>query len=177
MGLSSMPPESSGEDMLNEDMLNEENNVIAIVPMKNLSDGKSRLARSLTQEQRAELALGMLRRVLVALTGTSIDMIWVVGGGERVRNVARNHHAVWQEEMGRNLNDTLSKAIDQVSMRGKAALYLAGDLPFIKPADVYRLLQASRGHGNVTLAPARRDGGTNGILIPHGVPFRPPIGP
>ena len=74
----------------------------------------------------------------MALTGTSIDMIWVVGGGERVRNVARNHHAVWQEEMGRNLNDTLSKAIDQVSMRGKAALYLAGDLPFIKPADVYR---------------------------------------
>ena len=75
MGPSSMPPESSGEAMLNE-----ENNVIAIVPMKNLSDGKSRLARSLTQEQRGELALGMLRRVLVALTGTSIDMIWVVGG-------------------------------------------------------------------------------------------------
>ena len=147
MASSSMAPESSGEAMFNE-----ENNVIAIVPMKNLSDGKSRLARSLTQEQRAELTLGMLRRVLIALTGTSIDLIWVVGGGERVRNVARNHHAAWQEEMGRNLNDTLSKAIDQVSMRGKAALYLAGDLPFIKPADVYRMLQASRGHGNVTLA-------------------------
>ena len=69
-------------------MLNEENNVIAIVPMKRLSDGKSRLARSLTSEQRAELTLGMLRRVLVALTGASIDLVWVVGGDQRVRNVA-----------------------------------------------------------------------------------------
>ena len=157
-------------------MLNEENNVIAIVPMKRLSDGKSRLARSLTSEQRAELTLGMLRRVLVALTGTSVDLVWVVGGDQRVRNVARNHHAVWWEDMGRNLNDTLSKAFDLAFIRNKAAMYVAGDLPFIKPSDVHSLIQASRSYGNVTLAPARRDGGTNAILVPHGVPFRPNLG-
>ena len=150
--------------------------IVAIVPMKPLSAGKSRLSRSLTPEMRAGLAIGMLRRVLVAVKSASIDHVWVVGGDDRVRNMARNNNALWFEEMGRNLNDTLGKAIDQAFLRGKAALYLAGDLPFIKPSDIHALVQASRGWGNVTLAPARRDGGTNGILVPHGVPFRPELG-
>ncbi len=150
--------------------------VVAIVPMKPLSEGKSRLARSLTPEMRAELAAGMLRRVLVAIQGASIDQVWVVGGDDRVRGLARNHGAQWFEEMGRNLNDTLSKAIGQAFERGMSALYLAGDLPFIKPSDIHAMVQSSRGQGNVTLAPARRDAGTNSIFVPHGVPFRPELG-
>lgn len=157
-------------------MLNEEHNVIAIVPMKPLTDGKSRLARTLTEEQRAELSIGMLRRVLKALGGASIDMIWVIGGDDRVKHLAHDNNAISWRELGKNLNDTLSKAMDQVSMRDKAALYVAGDLPFVKPADIHSILQASRRLGNVTLAPARRDGGTNAILVPTGVPFRPELG-
>jgi 2-phospho-L-lactate guanylyltransferase (CobY/MobA/RfbA family) len=78
--------------------------------------------------------------------------------------------------MGRNLNDTLAKAIEQASARGKSALYIAGDLPFVKPSDIHSFIQASRGAGNVTLAPARRDGGTNAMLIPRGLGFRPELG-
>ncbi len=37
---------------------------IPIIPMKPLSEGKTRLARQLTKEQRAELVVGMLRRVI-----------------------------------------------------------------------------------------------------------------
>jgi 2-phospho-L-lactate guanylyltransferase len=157
-------------------MLNEESNVIAIVPMKPLSNGKSRLARTLTEDQRAEITLGMLRRVLKALNGASISTICVIGGDDRVKRVARDHNAICWTELGKNLNDTLSKAMDQVFMRDKAALYVAGDLPFLKPSDIHSMLQASRRLGNVTLAPARRDGGTNAILVPRGVPFRPELG-
>lgn len=157
-------------------MLNEEHNVIAIIPMKSLSDGKSRLARALTEDQRAEITLGMLRRVLKALGGASIDMIWVIGGDDRVKRLSRQNNAICWSELGKNLNDTLSKAMDEVASRDKAALYIAGDLPFVKPADIHSLLQASRRLGNVTLAPARRDGGTNAILVPSGVPFRPELG-
>ena len=57
-----------------------------------------------------------------------------------------------------------------------SALYVAGDLPFLKPADIYSMTQASRRQGNVTLAPARRDGGTNSMLVPHGVPLQPELG-
>ena len=157
-------------------MPNQEFEIIAIVPMKPLSDGKSRLARTLTPEKRANISIGMLRRVLQALRGANIDPIWVVGGDDRVRNMARNQGALWLEELGRNLNDTLGKAIDQAFTRERSALYIAGDLPFVKPSDIHAFIQASRGEGNVVLGPARRDGGTNAMLIPYGVPFKPELG-
>ncbi len=157
-------------------MSNQEYDIIGIVPMKPLSDGKSRLARALSPEQRANLSVGMLRRVMVALKGASIDPIWVVGGDDRVKNFARNQGGIWFEELGRNLNDTIGKAIEQAFLRGKSALYVASDLPFVKPSDIHSFIQASRSVGNVTLAPARRDGGTNAMLIPHNVPFKPTLG-
>ena len=157
-------------------MSNLENGIVAIVPMKPLGQGKTRLAHTLTPAERASISIGMFRRVLVALRGASIDPIWVVGGDERVKNMARNQGGLWFEEMGRNLNDTISKAIDQAFLRGMSALYIAGDLPFVKPSDIHSFIQASRGAGNVTLAPARRDGGTNAMLVPHGVPFKPELG-
>ena len=157
-------------------MSNQEYSIAAIIPMKPLSEGKSRLARSLTPDQRARISAGMLRRVLLALRGASVDSIWVVGGDDRVKNLARNQGGMWFEEMGRNLNDTLAKAIDQAFERDKSALYIAGDLPFVKPSDIHSFIQASRGAGNVTLAPARRDGGTNAILVPQGVGFKPELG-
>lgn len=144
--------------------------------MKPLAEGKSRLAQALSPQQRADIAIGMLRRVLAAVSGASVGFIWVVGGDERVRRLARNHEAQWFDELGRNLNDTLGKAIEQAFARGKSAMYVAGDLPFVKPSDIHSLIQASRGFGNVTLAPARRDGGTNAILVPHGVGFKPELG-
>ena len=157
-------------------MVTEAENVIAIVPMKPLSEGKSRLGQTLSAEERADLAMGMLRRVLLAIKAANIGLIWVVGGDDRVRNLARNLGSDWMEELGKNLNDTLDKAFRMASDRGKSALYIAGDLPFLKPSDLHSVMQASRGQGNVTLAPARRDGGTNAILVPPGVPLQPQLG-
>jgi 2-phospho-L-lactate guanylyltransferase len=118
----------------------------------------------------------MLRRVIMAVQAASIDVFWVVGGDQRVRSLTRNHDGMWMEEIGRNLNDTMAKAFDRVSERGCAALYIAGDLPFLKASDVHSILQASRRQNNISLAPARRDGGTNAILVPAGIPFRPKLG-
>ena len=61
--------------------------------------------------------------------------------------------------------------------RGHSALYLPGDLPFLKPSDLHSLLRSSARQRNITLAPARRDGGTNGILVPLGMVFQPELGP
>ena len=157
-------------------MSNQEYDIAAIIPMKPLTEGKSRLSRSLSPEERASISAGMLRRVLVALRGATIDPIWVVGGDDRIKHMTRNNGGMWFEEMGRNLNDTLGKAIEHAFERDKSALYIAGDLPFVKPSDIHSFIQASRGAGNVTLAPARRDGGTNAILVPMGVNFKPELG-
>lgn len=150
--------------------------VIAIVPMKPLIKGKSRLGQTLSAEQRADLALGMLRRVLLAIKAASVESTWVVGGDERVRNMTRNLGGDWIEELGKDLNDTLKKAFEMAFEQGKSALFIAGDLPFLKPADVHSMMQTSRRQGNVTLAPARRDGGTNAMLVPFGVPLQPELG-
>ena len=150
--------------------------IIAIVPMKPLAEGKSRLARALSAEERANISLGMLFRVLSALKGASIESVWVVGGDDRVGELAKSLGGTWLEELGSDLNDTLGKAIARAFEQGGSALYVAGDLPFVKASDVHSFMQASRGAGNVTLAPARRDGGTNAMLIPHGVNFQPELG-
>ena len=150
--------------------------VIAIVPMKPLAEGKSRLARALSAEERANISLGMLFRVVSAVKGAAIDSVWVVGGDDRVREMARNLGGTCLEELGSDLNDTLGRAIERAFEQGGSALYVAGDLPFVKSSDIHSFVQASRGAGNVTLAPARRDGGTNAMLIPHGVHFQPELG-
>lgn len=154
----------------------DESSVVPIIPMKPLADCKTRLSRRLTEEERGDLVIGMLRRVLLAVRGASIEVFWVVGGDWRIRNLARNFDGLWMEDLGRNLNDTMDKSFDKASQRGYSALYLPGDLPFLKPSDLTSLLR-SAGHGrNIVLAPARRDSGTNGILIPPGLAFKPELG-
>ena len=150
--------------------------VIAVIPMKPLADSKTRLKRLLTVEQRADLVLGMLRRAIVVLQAASVGILWVVGGDRRVRDLARNSAAVWLEDAGRNLNDTLGRAVEQVFREGKSVLYVPGDLPFLKASDVHSMIHASQRSSNLILAPARRDGGTNSILVPHGLAFRPNLG-
>ena len=154
-----------------------EGSIVAIVPMKPLADSKTRLAHGFSPGQRADLVIAMLRRVIMAIRGSSISMIWVVGGDQRVRNMARNLDGLWLEELVRSLNDTLGKAFERAFERGSSALYVAGDLPFLKSSDLHSLMQASRRRQNISLAPARRDGGTNAILVPHGIPFKPQLGP
>ena len=150
--------------------------VVPIIPMKPLAEGKTRLGRQFNQSERADLAAGMLQRVISAIKGASIELFWVIGGDDRVTRLVRNQGGIWLPEMGRNLNDTLSKAFAAASGEGYSALYLPGDLPFIKPSDVINLIRSSERRHNITLAPARRDGGTNGILVPQGVFFEPELG-
>jgi len=150
--------------------------ITVIIPMKRLLDGKTRLADALTPERRARLVLGMLQRVILAIHGSSVGQFWVVGGDERIRNLTISMDGLWFEEMGKDLNDTLSKAFDRAFEDGNSALYVPGDLPFLKPADLHALMTATRRQNNITIAPARRDGGTNGLLVPKGIPFRPKLG-
>lgn len=151
--------------------------VIAVVPMKPLEDSKTRLRRSFSPNQREDLALGMLRRVIMVLRAAQVDQFWVVGGDRRVKNLTRNSAGMWLEELGKNLNETVAKAFGQVFERRKSAMYVAADLPFLKSSDIHSLIQASRRQSNISLAPARRDGGTNAILVPAGIPFFPELGP
>ena len=152
--------------------------IVPVIPMKPLAECKTRLSRVLGPQERADLTIGMLRRVLLAIRGAGVDPCWVMGGDERIRNIARTLGATWMEDLGRNLNDTITKSFESARMRGVSALYLPGDLPFIKPSDIHQLIRSAEHQHNVTLSPARRDGGTNAICVPYELLpyFRPELG-
>jgi 2-phospho-L-lactate guanylyltransferase len=156
--------------------MHESQNIVFVVPMKPSVEGKTRLAGQFTIKQRSNLVIEMLRQVISAIHEASDGLLWVVGGDVKIRNLVRNLGAQWMDDLGGNLNDTLSKAVDLVFERGKSMLYVAGDLPFLEAKDIYNMLLASQGCRNISLAPAWRDGGTNCILVPYGISFRPCLG-
>ena len=63
----------------------ETSGITIIIPMKPLSDSKSRLSKNFSREEREDLALGMLRRVIGAVQASSIGPFRVVGRDQRVR--------------------------------------------------------------------------------------------
>ena len=155
--------------------------------MKPLALAKSRLSDQLSSSQRIALSRNLLRRVLRALhdpvSGLSVDSmvekVWVVGGDPTICQEAHEGGAEWFEEEGKDINETLLLAFQRAFGMGKAAFFIPGDLPFLKPSDVYGLIGASGHLKNVTLAPARQGGGTNSILVVPGLPqqFKPLLGP
>ena len=117
--------------MLTESGTEANPSVLPVVPMKPLSQCKTRLERIMGPQDREDLTIGMLRRVLLAIRGAGVDPFWVIGGDDRIRNLSRTLGAVWMEDLGRNLNDTITKAFESARLREVSALYLPGDLPFI----------------------------------------------
>ena len=151
---------------------------VAIVPMKPFALAKTRLSGALTPPQRMALSRNMLRQVLKAILAphpglpeySRVESVWVVGGDADVSQVASEEGASWYEDDGMDLNDALEWAFHRAFESGRAALFIPGDLPFLEPRDVYDMISASGLMGNMTLAPASQDGGTNGILVPPGLP-------
>lgn len=160
---------------------------IAVVPMKPLDEAKTRLSGELSPDQRMALGGSLLRRVIRAIVGLRLEMpgetwvegVWVVGGDETVQRIASEEGAEWYEDDGKDINDTLWNGFLRAFVDGKAALYLPGDLPFLKPRDVFDVVSASGHLRNIAIAPARKGGGTNSILIPPELPqpFPPMLGP
>ena len=149
--------------------------IAVIVPMKPLSSAKSRLSPALTADERSILSLNMLRRVLLA-AGPAAERIWVVGGDELVREVATSLGAAWTADQGAELNAALEVAFARAAREELCAMYLPADLPLVDTDDVRGMIDASKGGRTLTLAPASRDGGTNGIIVPLGSRFRPALG-
>ena len=139
--------------------------IVAVVPMKPLNRSKTRLAGVLSQQERAELSLAMFGRV-VSAAREALGAVWVVGGDDAVRETSEYLGAVWQEDPGKDLNDSLSIAFGEACKKGLSPIYLPADLPFVTAADIEKVVQASGGGETLTLSPAQQDGGTNAMLIP-----------
>jgi 2-phospho-L-lactate/phosphoenolpyruvate guanylyltransferase len=140
----------------------------AIVPVKPLRAGKSRLAGVLTAEQREALNLNLLSHTLDTLKEVpEITSILVVSRDPAALAQARARGALTVQESGQpQLNEALKRAT--VTTRRydvSAVLILPADLPLLNPPDVRLLLKQSPPAPGVAIVPDRRQEGTNALLV------------
>ncbi|MDQ3006630.1 MAG: 2-phospho-L-lactate guanylyltransferase [Chloroflexota bacterium] len=140
----------------------------AIVPVKPLRRGKSRLAGILTEDERADLNRALLKHTLQTLSELrEVDEVLVVSRDPQVLTIARNHGARTVREDGQpELNTALKRAtvIAQVyATRG--VLVLPADLPLITREDALALVERATDPPVVVIAPDRHGTGTNALLI------------
>jgi len=142
--------------------------VVALVPVRGLGNGKTRLAGSLPTEARAALTERMLRGVIrAALDAGVIDVVVVISpdpaalaaGGEVDPAVV----GLPQDAAAAGLNAAVEQGRAWAMARGAAALLvLFGDLPLLTGADVRALVNQ---RAAVVVASDRHGTGTNALLL------------
>jgi len=140
----------------------------AIVPIKPLRRGKSRLAKDIPEEERIELNREMLIHTLKRLKQVKgLEKILVVSRDPEALSVAREHGAQTLLESG---HPGLNVALERASLVAKAykvrgVLIIPADLPLLEPEDVPEMIGKVNGKPAVAIAPDRHNEGTNAMLV------------
>ena len=140
----------------------------AIVPVKPLRRGKSRLAGALSEDERAELNRMLLENTLKIFSDLKeVEEVLVISRDPQALTIARNHGARTVREDGQpELNTALKRAtvVAQVyATRG--VLVLPADLPLVSRDDILTLIGRAGEPPVVVIAPDRHGSGTNALLI------------
>lgn len=140
----------------------------AIVPVKPLGKGKSRLAEVFTQEERVKLNRHMLSNTLQTLKAIpEIEHVLVVSKDQAALSLAREEGARTVQENGDpDLNIALERAtIVAKTYATRGVLIIPADLPLITSEDVYAMLSRVGDPPVVVVAPDRHRRGTNALLV------------
>lgn len=142
---------------------------LAVVPVKSLREGKSRLASALSPEERAALTLYMLDHVLATIRESGvISSIGIVSPNSAELRLSEDVAIIEQKRLG--LNNHLEEGREWAISNGADALMIIfSDLPLLTPGDIKAITgMAGMGKrkGTVVLAPDRHGGGTN-IMLTH----------
>jgi 2-phospho-L-lactate/phosphoenolpyruvate guanylyltransferase len=143
----------------------------AIVPVKPLRLGKSRLSGVLSDDERAVLNRMFLEQTLSTLRNTpEVGQTLVVSRDPAALAIAREYGARTVLEDGNpDLNQALTRAtILARTYATRGVLVLPADLPLLGVADLRDFFEHVYGPPCVTIAPDRREDGTNALLISPG---------
>lgn len=140
----------------------------AIVPVKPLRRGKSRLASALSEDERTELNRSLLQNTLKTFAEVrEVEEVLVISRDPQVLAIARQYGARTVREDGQpELNTAIQRAtiIAQVyATRG--VLVLPADLPLVTREDVLTLIERAGEAPAVVIAPDRHGTGTNALLV------------
>ena len=137
------------------------------VPVKDLHAAKQRLVGVLSPGERAALAGAMLRDVLRALAGASLDAVWVVTRDAAAMSIAR---ALGAEVLEEAANDGHTAAVARAQAHAARAglrvfATVPGDVPCITAGEIQTLVRAVAPSHGVVFAPSRSGLGTNGVAL------------
>lgn len=145
----------------------------AIVPVKPLRRGKSRLAGVLSEEERTVLNFTMLEHTLKTIGAVAeIEQTLVISRDPSALSLARDYGArTLLEEGAPKLNTAVRRAtIVAKAYAVEGLLILPADLPTLTPSDIQAVLQLGQNPPVVVVAPDRHERGTNALLInPAGI--------
>lgn len=142
--------------------------VWALVPVKPLREGKSRLA-ALPLPQRIALQRAMLADVLTALAhARELDGVAVVTRDAAVAALALEYSAavIDEPEATAGLNEALACAAKVLHARGaQCVLVVPADLPLVEPTEIDALVAQARLSPSTFVIPSHDQAGTNALLI------------
>ncbi len=151
-----------------------------IVPHRGLEQAKTRLATSLSPEERIFLASQLLQRVLRVSREVSNDVV-VISPSRALREIVEPSGARLSVQRGMGLNEGLEQArFDALADAIGTLLVLHGDLPNLQASDVEALVGSlpDDDEPGVAIAPDRAGTGTNALVLrpPGVIPFRFGVG-
>ncbi|MDQ7029927.1 MAG: 2-phospho-L-lactate guanylyltransferase [Ardenticatenia bacterium] len=157
--------------------------VWAIVPAKEATTAKSRLARALSPGRRAALVASLLRHVLItvrrAAPRAGLAGGIVVSRDPRWLTLAARHGFLPLVETGPGeLNAALNQAVRAaVRLGANGVLILSLDLPRLVPADVVALTAQLPRRRGMIIAPDEAGTGTNALVLRPATLIPPAFGP
>jgi 2-phospho-L-lactate guanylyltransferase len=152
----------------------------ALVPVKHLSDSKSRLAERWSRATLEALCLAMLGDLLEALGASRrVDRTAVVTPDPRVADAARAAGASVLELTDPGLNPSLERGAEWLGLdEGEPLMVVLGDVAAAKAEDFDRMFDAlDELGGRGAVIAESEDGGTTALLRAPGDALTPRFGP
>ena len=154
-----------------------DNDIWAVVPVKDTAAAKTRLAPSLPPHLRGAFFLAMLEDVLAALAEVPglAGRLLVTTDPAAIEFAGRYGAECMQDGADAGHTGAVAAAARRLAVEGRAGmLTLPGDIPLVTAAEIGRLIAAHRRAPSFTIAPSHDEKGSNAILLspPDAVPLR-----
>jgi 2-phospho-L-lactate guanylyltransferase len=156
--------------------LNGEADIWAVIPVKETTAAKERLAEAVPRPLRPGLALAMLEDVLAAVSqARGLAGIAVVTLDPDARALAQRYGArILTEDARGGHTAAVAAAARTLAQEGRGGmLQMPGDIPLVCADEISLLLAVRRASPSFTIAPSHDDFGSNAVLVcpPAAVPL------
>jgi 2-phospho-L-lactate guanylyltransferase len=153
--------------------------MLAVLPIKTLSEAKQRLQHGLAPGPRRALAEAMFSDVLVALRrATAVEHILVVSEDHAAQQIAGGYGANVLDDRREGHNAAADLAIKWAMESGVGRVLLVpGDCPLLNPKELDELIDRPVDAPAALIVPDRHGTGTNALLLTPPDALTPSFGP